>query len=236
MAEPSDSDEIPRFAHSVFGYDRFQVEEYLGRLHEWALQEQARAVEAERRSDALQEEIRALRSLLGEGSTDPEAVHEHAGAALLRSFDDLSAIRRGAAEESEAALQKAKEEALEIVRCAREMAEQIGAEAEAGREQAERLLADARGQAERILADARGQAERVRAGTGPTATGPETSGSEGAVAANGHRPSLRQPAGDLAAILERLRSLSEDLRALDQTEPADRTGSDPDAEPAPAQL
>lgn len=121
VEEQSDGTEIPRFAHSIFGYDRYQVEEYLGRLQEWAAEAHDRADEAERRALELEEQLEARQSAATQRAEGPSA--------------DQTGDRIGA---------RAREEADEILRAAREIAERMVAEAE--RREADGL----RGQAEEL--------------------------------------------------------------------------------------
>lgn len=163
MADDNETSGTPRFAHALLGYDRYQVEEYLGRLHEWALEAQDRAADLERQLELRDEEIRALKVLVhgGPGAGAGHEPADQAGAIIVNSLDELVKLRRAAAEEAERAIESARAQALEVVRNARELAEQIVGQARDERDQARR-------EAERL----RAEAQNGRTGTGTGTDGP----------------------------------------------------------------
>ena len=131
MSEATESGELPRFAHSFLGYDRYQVEEYVGRLHEWADDLEVRLEEAERQIELREEEVRAVRArqkIVEEYDDHPT---DTVGAVLVTALDELNQLRENATAESGRLLEAAKDEALAVVRAAREMAEDIVSRAKA---------------------------------------------------------------------------------------------------------
>ena len=128
MEEESNDVELPRFANSIFGYDRYQVEEYLARLQEWATDSHWRAEEAERRAAELEEQLEALRGSDPQG--EPEA-------------------REGTGDHGPL-LGEARREAAEILAAARRRAEQILTEAQLREADAGRMLQSARAEADAV--------------------------------------------------------------------------------------
>ena len=125
MSEATESGELPRFAHSFLGYDRYQVEEYVGRLHEWADDLEVRLEEAERQIELREEEVRAVRARQKIVEDYEEHPTDTVGAVLVTALDELNQLRDNARAESGRLLESAKDEALAVVRAAREMAEDI---------------------------------------------------------------------------------------------------------------
>lgn len=125
MSEATESGELPRFAHSFLGYDRYQVEEYVGRLHEWADDLEVRLEEAERQIEVREEEVRAVRARQKIVADYEDHPTDTVGAVLVSALDELNQLRENAAAESSRLLEAAKDEALAVVRAAREMAEDI---------------------------------------------------------------------------------------------------------------
>ena len=227
MADDDGTGEVPRFAHALLGYDRYQVEEYIGRLHDWALEAQARAADLEHRLELRDEELRALKVLVKGGSAGAESSEgaaDQAGAVIVNSFDELVRLRREAAEESERAIESARAQALQVVRNARELAERIVGEAQDERDrvrrEADRMLEeartrDARRPEDRPPAARNGAAvEPATAGTGHSASGHSASGSPDLdhTIPDGRAGAL--VTGDLSGIVTRLRRLNEDLQSL----------------------
>lgn len=170
MTAVNDEAVVPEFAHAVRGYDRYQVDDYIERLNEWASGAQARAVEAERMADEQAEEIRALRQRVAEAEDGQppapdqalkEAAERAAGtvAAAVRQADE---IRRRASADAEGRLDEAGRQAIAVVEAARQSV--AGLSEEAARERQEsRLRVQAR------LDDAGAQAEQLRRRAGEDA-------------------------------------------------------------------
>jgi hypothetical protein len=76
VAEASDTGAVPRFASSLVGYDRYQVDDYVHRLLDWAADADERAAEAELRAAARDEELRDLRSRV---EPEPEEIQAPGG-------------------------------------------------------------------------------------------------------------------------------------------------------------
>lgn len=174
----------PQFAHAVRGYDRFQVDEYVERLTEWATRSQARALELERAGAERQQHAAALESQLRElqarGPAGPEeaiqAAADRAAEAVSAAIRAAEEIRRRASDDAERRLEEAGRQALEVVETARQsMAalseesmreraqarEQVESATEAARRQAEEERRRARDEAERVLIEGRARAAEV---------------------------------------------------------------------------
>lgn len=174
----------PQFAHAVRGYDRFQVDEYVERLGEWATRSQARALELERDAAERREYVATLEAQLRElearGPAAPEeaiqAAAERAAEAVGSALRAADEIRRRASDEAERRLDDAARQALEAVETARQsMAalseesmreraqarEQVESAVEAARRQADEERRRARDEAERLLIEGRARAAEV---------------------------------------------------------------------------
>lgn len=125
MTDGTESGELPRFAQSFLGYDRYQVEEYVGRLQEWADDLEARLAEAERQIELREEEVRAVRARQKIVDDYEDHPIDTVGAVLVTALDELNQLRESATAESARVLDAAKDEALAVVRAAREMADDI---------------------------------------------------------------------------------------------------------------
>lgn len=182
MTAVDEESTTPQFAHAVRGYDRYQVDEYVQRLHEWAGGTQARAEQAERQAAGYAEEVRRLQEQIqdmeaGHPATPERTFTEAAQkaaeytAAAIAQADEL---RRRASQEAERRLAEATRQADEMVESVRQAMAGFGEEtnqqrrdararAEAISEEVARDAAEVRRQAgseaERILAEARTTAE-----------------------------------------------------------------------------
>ncbi|MCU4186283.1 hypothetical protein K6U06_18095 [Acidiferrimicrobium sp. IK] len=157
----------PQFAHAVRGYDRFQVDEYIGRLNEWAAGAQARAEHAERRAATSEEEVRALHHRLNqleaERPATPEAAvsaaAERVSGAVAAGLREIEQIRARAAQEADRLVADARQQAVELVESARQSMAAIG---EAGAKERQEATVHARSmidQATSKAADVRRQAD-----------------------------------------------------------------------------
>ncbi len=134
------------FETQVRGYNKKQVEDYIG----W-LQEQTRAAQVE--SDAARRETERAREEASAATTQlaNRPAHEELS-------ERLSQILRLAAEEADQKVAKAVEEAEGVLAAAKQEA---GLTAESARSEADAILNQAREQGDRILAQARSESERL---------------------------------------------------------------------------
>jgi cell division septum initiation protein DivIVA len=175
---------VPEFAHAVRGYDRYQVDDYIERLNEWAAGAHARALEAESTAQRQAEEIRALRDHLAEVEDERPAPPDHAlKAAAERAAETVTVavqqadeIRRRASAAADHRLDEAGRQAVAIVEAARQSVAGLSEEAVKERRDArlriqalfddaaaqiEELRRRAGNQAETALADARTEAASI---------------------------------------------------------------------------
>ncbi len=164
---------VPEFAHAVRGYDRYQVDDYIERLHEWTSSAQSRAAHAERAAHAQAEEIRSLRErihgLEQERPSTPDqalkAASDRATAALTAALHQADEIRRRAAADAEHRLEEAGREALAIVEASRQSVAGLHEEATRQRREArqrvEAMLQDAATEVEVAGSGARTEAARI---------------------------------------------------------------------------
>ncbi len=163
MTTVEDESVVPEFAHAVRGYDRFQVDDYIERLNEWAAGTHSRAVEAEKTIEQQARHIEALRDRVAEleehrlPSAD-EALRE----AAERTAEMVSAavaqadeIRRRASADADRRLDEASRQAVDIVEAARRSV--AGLSDEAARERRE-----SRGRAQIVLDEVRHQTDGIR--------------------------------------------------------------------------
>jgi cell division septum initiation protein DivIVA len=158
MAEETDSGELPRFAHSLLGYDRYQVEEYVGRLQEWADDLEARLEAAQRQIEIREEEVRAVRARQKIIEDYEDHPTDTVSAVLITTLEELNRLRENAAAESGRVLEAAKEEALAVVRAAREMAEDVVRRAQA---EPRRIEGEAEGRLRRAKEEAEALQRRL---------------------------------------------------------------------------
>jgi DivIVA domain-containing protein len=135
----------PEFAVAVRGYDRAQVDDYLGRVLEWLADAQERSSAAEEASGALTLEVVALRRTVAE-------LEERVGMPPPQSMNTFGE-RLG--EVMQSAMAAAEELRSEADREARDRREASAAECE-------RMIGEASDESERILARAR-EGERAMA-------------------------------------------------------------------------
>lgn len=128
----------PDFAVSVRGYDRAQVDAYVGRVFAWLADAENRVASAERAREAMAREVDDLRAALS-------ALQERAGLPAPQSMNAFSE-RMGQVMQS-------------AVQAAEELRVQVEREAEQRRaalaQEAEETLSRARAEAELVVADAR---------------------------------------------------------------------------------
>lgn len=173
MSITSEQSTIPQFAHSVRGYDRFQVDEYIERLNEWAAGAHARAAEAERLAQHREREVLALqarvRDLEAERPQVPEqaikAAAERAADAVGQALRQADQLRRRAAEEAERRLDDAARQATDIIETARASIEGLTEESlrerQEGRARVDALIAGAEEKAAEIMRRASAEAEAM---------------------------------------------------------------------------
>lgn len=124
-------EEAPEFSHSLRGYDRVQVDEYLAGFREYAIQVEDRAMAAE---SAL---VECRRELASPGSG---GISERLAAILQLANEEADAIRAQVKAEGEAMTQQATSEAERTVREANEQRDAIQAEIDDLTAVRERLL------------------------------------------------------------------------------------------------
>lgn len=184
MTTLSEQSAVPEFAHAVRGYDRYQVDDYIERLNEWAGGAQARAVEAEKRCQEQAQEIRMLRERLDELEGQSPAAPDRAikvaadrcADAVAMAIQQADEIRRRAAQDAEHRLGEASRQAAAIVEAARQsvsgLSEDAARERREARQRVEAMLEEASrkadeltrraaGETERAAAEARGEATRI---------------------------------------------------------------------------
>jgi cell division septum initiation protein DivIVA len=128
---------VPEFAHAVRGYDRYQVDDYIERLNEWATGAQARAVEAEGMAQVQADEIGLLRERLAEFEDERPTTTDHAikvateraAATVTVAVQQADEIRRRAAADAEHRLEEASRQAIAIVEAARQSVSGLSEEA-----------------------------------------------------------------------------------------------------------
>src|SRR5438046_842230 len=117
---PADHVELPEFATAMRGYDRLQVDEYIGRIDRWWQESQARMAAAEAKLRSVQAENDELRRRLAVAAKAQKADDDAAEAGsrirtlLERAFAECDGLRRRAAEEAEATIATARESAVDI--------------------------------------------------------------------------------------------------------------------------
>ncbi len=146
MTTPPDHITRQDFGISVRGYDRSQVDAYLGRVVEWLADAENRATAAERARESLAREVTELRTTVA-------MLEERAG---LPAPQSMSAFSERMSQVMESALQAAQELRAEAEREARERRA-------SATEEAERVVAAARDEAEQIVRDARREQETMEA-------------------------------------------------------------------------
>lgn len=163
MSILEDGTGTPEFAHAMRGYDRFQVDEYIERLREWAAGSQARADNADRKLAEMSRVVADLRHQLQELRTEmpetPESAiadaTDRASAAVTLALEEADAIRRRAADEADGLLANAHSQSLEIVEAARRSVQALTEAAASERR-------NAHSQAETLAGDAAREAGEVR--------------------------------------------------------------------------
>lgn len=159
---------VPLFAHAVRGYDRYQVDDYIHRLNEWATGAQARAVEAERQAAvqaelvaSLQETVAALeRSRPEPPDEELRQTSERTSEIIAAAVREADEIRRRAGEDAERRLDDASRQAVEVVESARRAVAVLNEEASDERRRAHLRIDDLMRAAEQDAADLRAEAAR----------------------------------------------------------------------------
>ena len=163
MTTIEDESVVPEFAHAVRGYDRYQVDDYIERLNEWAAGAHARALDAERTVQEQAERIQSLQDRLAETDEHrPPAVDEAIRAAATRTAEMVTAavaqaddIRRRASADADRRLDEASRQAIAIVEAARQSVAGLTEEAATAR-------TEARARVQTVLDDVTQQAEDLR--------------------------------------------------------------------------
>jgi vacuolar-type H+-ATPase subunit H len=166
---------VPEFAHAVRGYDRYQVDDYIERLNEWASGAHTRAVDAERLAGEQADQLRVLRQKLADAEEGrPVAPDQTLKAAAERSAETVAAaihqadeIRRRATADAEHRLDEAGRQAVAVVESVRQsvagLSEEAGRERQEARLRVQTWLDDAANQAEQLRQQVVEEAERTRA-------------------------------------------------------------------------
>ena len=128
--------EQPEFAQALRGYDRLQVDEYVARLHEYAVELEDRALSAEQALGPVQHEHEELRHRLAiSGGGD---LPTRLAQILDLAKEEAEAIRSNARREADELCQRAREEAQRAmgdIKSRREAAEQQVRELEHARDE-----------------------------------------------------------------------------------------------------
>lgn len=184
MTALEEQEVLPEFAHAVRGYDRYQVDEYIARLNEWAVGAQVRAQDAERRVEEMAARSATLEKKLAqlesERTPSPEEALEaasiHAAELVAAAVREAEGIRTRATADAERRAETADREALELLDATRRsvsgLREKMVEEREAARQRADAVLDEARRSAaelssranedaERRIADSRSEASRL---------------------------------------------------------------------------
>ena len=130
--------EFPEFAPALRGYDRLQVDGYVERLREYALEVEDRAISSEAAFAELQQETGDLRRQLaaaGGGELPQRLAH-----ILDTANEEAEEVRSRARTESEELGRRARAAAEQSTRRARAEAERIVADAVAGRDAVHRQI------------------------------------------------------------------------------------------------
>ena len=227
MIEGNEESGTPRFASAVRGYDRIQVDDYVGRLHQWIEQADYRAQQCEAataRANAEAEQLRRRLASVDAGTltATPEsmkALGDRVGKIMQASFHNAEELRQRGEDAAHAATAAAEETATRVIDEATARAEELSRAAEELFVQAQEALAgasaavaaqvdDARAAAvaerqelvEKARAEAREIAERTRA--------EETVRREQLSALEEHR---RRVMEEIALLHERLGNIGEGL-------------------------
>lgn len=235
----------PEFAVVVRGYDRAQVDEYLGELLAWLSEAERRILATDEANEALRREIVQLRATAASleeraGVPGPQSLHAFSermnqvmqsaveASNELRSQAEREANERrdAVAAEVERMLERAKTEAREILRRARakerDLEESIVALSERRSAAVEQL-----GRLHLQLSEVLARPEAAPA-VGPGAEG-TVAPQGGAAVAAAERPALPEAAADQTAVVDR-----SDPAGMTQTLPAVR--AEPVATPEPTMV
>lgn len=236
MTAVDEESATPQFAHAVRGYDRYQVDEYVQRLHEWAGGTQARAEQAERQAAGYAEEVRRLQEQIQEMEAGHPASPERAvGDAAEKAAEYTAAaiaqadqLRRRASQEAERRLAEATRQAEEMIESVRQAMAGFGEETTQQRRDA-RARADAISEeairdadavrrqaaadAEQMMGEARAAAERMVAEAEEAARHVREQALEENRQANEGLERLRTEKSEIVAELGRLRGAIQSLIA-----------------------
>lgn len=163
MTAVQDEADVPEFTHVLRGYDRYQVDDYIQRLNEWAVEAQSRAVESERISQTYAREVTAMRQRVSEleGGPDGQAddtlreAANRVASSLNTAVEESAQIRRRAEAQAERRVADANEAAPETVATVQKAVSGLRQEVILARRETRR-------EAETVLEEARAEAEHVR--------------------------------------------------------------------------
>jgi cell division septum initiation protein DivIVA len=163
MTTVEDESVVPEFAHAVRGYDRYQVDDYIERLNQWAAGAHKRAVDAERTVERQSREIEDLQDRLAEleEHRSPSAEQSLRSAAertaemVTAAVTQADEIRRRASADADRRLDEASRQAVSMVEAARLSVAQLSEEAAKERK-------ESRGRVEAVLGGVREEADQVR--------------------------------------------------------------------------
>lgn len=151
---------LPEFTIAMRGYDRMQVDEYIGRIGRWMDEAQARTGAAEHAVAQLQRDNQELRRRIAEVEEErgtPSAALEGLGdrleTMLADAVRDCEEIRQRGVEEANAAVATARKTAVDIVERTRTAVRQLEDAAKDDRRRAASALSDAASEADASVAD-----------------------------------------------------------------------------------
>lgn len=166
--------EGPEFALAVRGYDRAQVDDYLGRLHEWLLEAQARTTRAEEEAAAARQAAEDVRRQMADVeergfASTPESIQalgDRVGKILQAAFDAAEDMRATAQAEIDQSLADADARAKETLAEAKRRSKELARTADARMAEADKRLAESEQEAAAritaLLDDAHAEAGRIR--------------------------------------------------------------------------
>ena len=163
MTAVQDEADVPEFTHVLRGYDRYQVDDYIQRLNEWAVEAQSRAVQSERISQTYAREVTAMRQRVNELETGPNGEADDTlrdaanriASSLNTAVEESAQIRRRAEAQAERRVADANEAATETVAAVQKAISGLRQEVILARRETRR-------EAETVLEEARAEAEHVR--------------------------------------------------------------------------
>jgi cell division septum initiation protein DivIVA len=157
----------PEFTIAMRGYDRMQVDEYLGRLARWTDEARLRTEQAEKQLAEVQRinaELRKQASTARADTGTPAAALDGLGqrieGALGQALSECDELRQRSRAQADMLMSAAKETAVDIVCRARTSVEELTAVAAEEREKAAAALARATDEAKGATAEQRAAAQR----------------------------------------------------------------------------